>query len=149
MTSINSEVWLKLLEETKVNERVWLPEEHPLLWRDLVKLLPEFNEQDHPRNSNHPESELDPWDNGLSSIVEVKEYAKAHLNNQETLIPREMAYALCYLSIIYAKLKLNADISSISNLELTRSVKWTAKQPWLDDLSKHYIDSWLNKFEPL
>jgi len=66
----------------------------------------------------------------------VKEFGKAQQAPSEAALPREIALALYYTSILVARVRLGERISSLSDAALRQATDWLLAQDWVDESTR-------------
>lgn len=69
----------------------------------------------------------------LATLVLVKEFAKAHLDGVQQLIPGEVAAVLYYSSIALARCRAGARISKLEDAQVLAGLRWTLAQAWVEE----------------
>ena len=71
----------------------------------------------------------------------TKDFAKANMDQPESVIPSEVAAALYYAAIASALARLDRRISRLSDAELRRGFQWAKDRPWTDDATRQLLDA--------
>jgi hypothetical protein len=75
----------------------------------------------------------------LGLLELVKDFAKANADHPENGLPKEIAAVLYYGCIAAALVRLMARISTLSDAELGRGLRWAVEQPWVDEETKQLL----------
>jgi hypothetical protein len=68
----------------------------------------------------------------LELLELTKDFAKRHLSQPDVVLPRGIAMALYYASILLAWERHGRRITRLSKAQLCRGLAWVLDQPWLD-----------------
>ena len=74
----------------------------------------------------------------------TKEFAKAHLSDPESPLPREVAMVLYYASIATALLHGRPEISRLPASEVQLGARWALARSWLDPALRRLFESLLS-----
>jgi hypothetical protein len=69
-------------------------------------------------------------------LILTKDYAKALLASEDCPIPRGIASALYYTSILVARYRLGRRITTLGDTDLVRGVGWLLERTWVDGETK-------------
>lgn len=75
----------------------------------------------------------------------VKEYAKAHLNPEQSLLPLPIARALFVATVVRARVDHGARISTMSDRQLQAFGEALVRSEWLDASSRDRIADWMRQ----
>ena len=66
----------------------------------------------------------------------AKDFAKAHEQSPDDLLPPEMARMLYYAAIAAALARCERRITTLDDVQLRRAFDWALAQPWVDESTK-------------
>ena len=66
----------------------------------------------------------------------AKDFAKAHEQSPDDLLPAEMARMLYYAAIAAAWARCGRRITTLDDVQLRRAFDWALAQPWVDESTK-------------
>lgn len=66
----------------------------------------------------------------------TKEFGKAHRNNPESPLPRDIATVLYFAGIVAALTRCSQRITQLDEYSLRRGVEWVIAQPWVDESTR-------------
>jgi hypothetical protein len=75
----------------------------------------------------------------------TKDFAKAHLSDPESPLPREVAMVLYYASIAAAHLHRLPEISRLPPSEVQLGARWALAKSWLDPALRRLFESLLSR----
>jgi hypothetical protein len=78
----------------------------------------------------------------------VKDFAKANLDHPESGLPAEIAWLLYYLGIASALVHLQTRISTLTDADLSRGLRWALDQAWLDEPNRQLLLAAVQKINP-
>ena len=129
-------------------ERVWRPEELAAIFRHQMSTSVQYDLRHLPLGKagrlkalaeaeglllksfsdllQHPHPPVD-------LLNMTKEFAKACQASPDSPLPREIATAVYYATIVVARLRCGVRISRLTDADLRKGVEWAVAQPWLDD----------------
>jgi hypothetical protein len=81
----------------------------------------------------------------LELLVLTKDYAKRLLDSDDSPLPREIALALYYTSILVARDRLGQRISALDEAGLAKGVDWLVVQDWVDAETKELLRAGLER----
>lgn len=67
----------------------------------------------------------------------TKQFAKAHRAHPESPLPVEVAAVLYFATILVARLRRRRRISDLHDADLRRGLRWTIRQPWVDEETRN------------
>jgi len=77
----------------------------------------------------------------LELLELTKDFAKANMDQPESVLPGEVAAALYYASIASALARLNQRISRLSDADLRRGFQWAKDRPWTDNATRELLEA--------
>ena len=83
----------------------------------------------------------------LDLLERVRHFAKACKSRPNGPLPREVATALYFASIVKAMLACGARTSALSTEDLTAGVRWTLAQPWLPGEMRALLEEGRSRLE--
>lgn len=81
----------------------------------------------------------------LELLELTKDFAKANMDQPESVLPGEVAAALYYASIACALVRLGRRISRLTDAELRRGFQWMVARPWTDASTRQLFEAALQK----
>ncbi len=69
----------------------------------------------------------------LGVLELIKDFAKTHRNQPNSVLPAEIANILYFGAIAAAQLRHGKRITRIDNDAMEKGIRWCAAQPWLDE----------------
>ncbi len=72
----------------------------------------------------------------VTTLILVKEFAKAHLANPARLLPKDIATVLYFACLACGLMRFGKSISSLAPEQLIKGFRWSLQQPWLDPSSR-------------
>ena|SRR5438093_9732349 len=75
----------------------------------------------------------------IELLKSVKEFAKANRDHPASALPREIATALYYGSIVVARWRCGEVITTLNDEELRAGIEWAIAQPWVDERTRSLL----------
>jgi hypothetical protein len=75
----------------------------------------------------------------IELLKSVKEFAKANRDHPASELPNEIAAVLYYASVLIARWRCAAVITTLNDEELRTGINWAIAEPWLDERTKSLL----------
>jgi hypothetical protein len=139
------------LEDAAHPDHIWFADELSALFRHQMAAPVEFDLTTH-KNSDHRQLAQLAEASGLliksfkdllahphppaDLLIMTKDFAKASRISKKPALPKDIAHVLYFASIAVAMVRCRRRISTLSDRDIVKGLRWGQEQPWVDDWLK-------------